>query len=386
MNYIYKTLTIKELIGLIDNQNLDLTPSYQRGFIWSPIDQKELIYTIFENFPIPNFFIRIHQNGKFEMVDGQQRSRTIYKFHKKEIKLSNAEIEKYNNLDLFYNYEIPVVFIENISDENIRRVYYLINKKGKNLNLPEVHRAQYHETLFLQLVEKVSNYQNFIELDIFSDNSKNRLNDRDFVQELLGYLVMYKRDKKQEVNFGFEGIREKKDFIEKDILTNDIDEIESDGLFKNFTDIIDKITSLNTYYNISETRYRQRNDFYTLFNFINKHNNLNNDLLLEQYKVLIQLSKDTLEGNQLINPNNEDCESLRNYAINCVTQSNSKKAREQRLIFFEEILLNKYSIDDIENNPTILDILTYLSKQFDKDKIELIKVNEFYLLNVELLK
>lgn len=91
MQYYFKTLTISELIGIIENDSLDLSPPYQREFIWSLKDQKELIKTIIKGYPLPNIFINVLQNGKMEMVDGQQRSRSIYRYYKNEIKFTKKD-------------------------------------------------------------------------------------------------------------------------------------------------------------------------------------------------------------------------------------------------------------------------------------------------------
>lgn len=79
MHYEYSTITIRELLELTISEKLDLSPSYQRGFIWSLPDQKSLINTISKGYPLPNLFIRVLKDGQMEMVDGQQRSRTIIK-------------------------------------------------------------------------------------------------------------------------------------------------------------------------------------------------------------------------------------------------------------------------------------------------------------------
>jgi len=36
MDYTIETWNIKDLLSLIDNQKINLEPSYQRNFIWSP--------------------------------------------------------------------------------------------------------------------------------------------------------------------------------------------------------------------------------------------------------------------------------------------------------------------------------------------------------------
>ncbi len=80
MNYNFQEFTIKQLFDLVEKNAIDLNPSYQRNFIWSPINQKELIDTILHGYPLPAFFIYSSKEGAYEMVDGQQRTKTIYRF------------------------------------------------------------------------------------------------------------------------------------------------------------------------------------------------------------------------------------------------------------------------------------------------------------------
>lgn len=383
MEYSLKTLSVKDLIRFIESDTLDLSPSYQREFIWSLNDQKELINTIYKKYPLPNLFFNVLKNGKIEMVDGQQRSRSIYRFYKNEIKFTKKDTQQNLEDKDFLNYQIPVIYIENALPEEIREFYVLINKKGKFLNNAEVQRSEFQETKFLKLSDELTSNQNFINLDLFNESTSLRLNDRDFVQELLGYLFMYRKDITNDDNKNYEGLRDKKTFIEKDIFSNDISEDEYNLLKYNFNNIIDKITKLDNYKRINSSRYRQRNDFFTLFNFINKNDFLVDEILLYQYKVLLELDKKDKNGNQFIRPTNEDCQTLKNYATNCVSQSNSKNARKARLDFFENILLNQYKIE--EDNPTLLDLLIYLSAIFSEDKVVLKPVGKYFLLDISKL-
>jgi hypothetical protein len=385
MHYEYSTLTIKKLIELALSEKINLSPAYQRGFIWSLSDQKALVRTISKGFPLPNLFIRVLENGQMEMVDGQQRSRTILKYHRSEIKITSADNIEIPDNDRFLNYTLPVVYIHDTNDNEIREIYYIINKKGLNLNDPERQKAYYSETLFLKLAEELSNNQLLINLDLFTDKSISRLNDRDFVQELIGYLYMYNRDKKNNENVRFEGIRDKKTYIEKEMFPNDISKDEYNLLKTSFENIISKFTIWDNINPLNKTRYKQKSDFYTLFCFLNKHETLTTDVLTQQYNILLELCKKDKNENQYIRPTNDECQALKDYATNCVSQSNSKNAREERLSFWEDVLLNTISIDQIENNSTLLSILTYFSKVYKEENIDLKKVKNYYLLDVELL-
>lgn len=385
MYYKYATITIRDLLEFANTEKINLSPPYQRGFIWSLPDQKALIRTISNNYPLPNLFIRVLGDNKMEMVDGQQRSRTIIKFYNGEIKITSRDDIDIPDEETFLNYVLQVAYIYEINDEKIREIYYFINKKGINLNDPERQQAYYSDTLFLKLAENLSNNQSLINLDLFSDKSINRFNDREFVQELIGYLYKFIEDKNNNVNTGFEGIRDKKAYIEKEIFSNDINEDEYELLAKSFEIIFNIITDWNNIYPINQTRYKQKSDFYTLFCFLNKYQNLPKKLLNYQYRILLFLNQRDKNDNQFIRPTNEDCDALKKYAINCVSQSNSKKAREERLLFWESILLNTVDLNNIENNSTFLSLLTFLSHHYKENKIDLIKLQDYYLLDIDLI-
>jgi hypothetical protein len=67
---------ISALLKLFSEKKINLSPRYQRNDIWSLSAQRRLIDTVQRGYPMPNFFVRLRPNG-FEMVDGQQRARTL---------------------------------------------------------------------------------------------------------------------------------------------------------------------------------------------------------------------------------------------------------------------------------------------------------------------
>ena len=369
MKYSLKEFTIQELFQLVDTDRIDLNPSYQRNFIWSVDNQKELIDTILKGYPLPNFFFYQTPNGEYEMVDGQQRTKTIYRFIKGTITASkDFSKTEFAQIDqkLFLNYRLSVVVIEDLTGkDSLKEFYVLINKKGVHLNIAEVNKSEYHDTNFLRLANELLSYQNLINLNLFSEATVKRMNDRSFVEELLAYL--------------YSGIKEKKKSVES-LFKIDIDGNEYDLLDRGFKKTVDKISILNDHKPLSSTRYKQKNDFYTLFSFVNENVSEENNLLIYQYRILLILDGEDQEGRQLIRPSNDECEALKEYANNCVTQSNSKTAREKRLVFFNAVLKNT----EIEKNEILADILNYLSAIYN-DRVQLKKVDRYQLLNVDIL-
>lgn len=355
MKYHIKPLTIKQLLDLLEKDRLDLKPYYQRNDIWSRKDQEMLIDSIIKGYPLPSFFIYERQPEQFEMVDGQQRTRTILRFVNNEITSSEKiPFKEFSAVEIL-DYVLSVTQISDVqNDTEIEQFYTLVNKRGKHLTTPELHKAEFAQTRFLELVERLLEYQNFMNLNLFSDSASKRMNDRNFIEELAAYLIY--------------GIQDKKKIIEN-IYKNDIDTEDYQSVEIQFQSVIDKIFLLNEHHLISKTRFRQKNDFYTLFNFTHKHLDQSDQLREKQYNFLLGIEK-------YISPSIEDCKPLREYALNCVSQSNSKGAREKRLQFLESILLNKE--EDISKNPVLTEVLNFIHSR-DLFGFDLVNIDGFIL-------
>lgn len=320
MKYRIETWIIRDLIELYKKGNMDLNPPYQRNDIWSLNAQKLLIDSIKRGFPLPNFFMR-QNNGrdKYEMVDGQQRSRTILGYYdgffpdvKGEVYIEDRE---------FLHYKIPVVIIEEVEDEDIREFYVRVNTTGLRVNRPESYKAEFFDTNFLKLAEELANLNEFEELEIFTSRSKSRMIDRDFIEELVAQILL--------------GITEKKKAVDK-IYQEGINDHAYKTILKTFQDILKIFNKLNKVYPIKGTRYKQKNDFYTLFGFVHLNKHLSTEFFNNMYQVLVSFDEDII-------PSNEDCEPFQVYAFYCISQSNSKDAREKRLEIINAIFLNPYS-------------------------------------------
>ena len=141
--------------------------------------------------------------------------------------------------------------------------------------------------------------------------------------------------KKELAAYLFKGITDKRNAVE-DLFESKIDNKKANVQYSRFCQIIDRIKVFQAIKPINQTRYKQRNDFYTLFCFIDIHIEDPIEVQMEQFKVLVFIS-----NNGLISPSNDEYDLFKEYAINCVSQSNSKRAREQRLLFFEALLANQ---------------------------------------------
>ena len=89
MAFSYDSRPIQTIINQIKNiskrDGIDLQPSYQRGYIWGSEFVDKLWYSIIKGYPIGNISLRVRRDkndkgAMLEVVDGQQRLTSIYKF------------------------------------------------------------------------------------------------------------------------------------------------------------------------------------------------------------------------------------------------------------------------------------------------------------------
>lgn len=75
-------MSIGEIMNLYKDQELDVHPEFQRFFRWDDEQKTKLIESILLGIPIPPVFVAQRINGKWDVIDGQQRLSTILQFAK----------------------------------------------------------------------------------------------------------------------------------------------------------------------------------------------------------------------------------------------------------------------------------------------------------------
>lgn len=356
MKYKIEIWKIKKILYTLEKGNLNLNPPYQRNAIWVKATQKFLIHSISKGQPIPNIFLHQIDENKFDMVDGQQRTRAIKLYWStEEINLTKDD-SKFKNGE-FLDFKIPITIIYEIEeDESIEDYYYMVNTSGIKLNRPEENKAHYFDTEFLKLVESITNNNRFQSLNIVPQTSQKRMLDRDLVEELCA-LILY-------------GITDKKTQVDK-IYQSDINHEQVELCRKNFFLVLEKMELFEKIKQLKLTRYRQRNDFYTLFGFINNNLETIGDNVLEYiYKLLLVLEIG-------IRPTKFTSIPLGEYAFNCVSQSNSSKARNARLEILNNLLLNK-SNEPNDFQKQVLDFYPSAEKYF-------VDIEGFLMFNIDTL-
>jgi len=189
MTFDLVTWKISDLLKVYEEKGLDLGPPYQRNEVWTAKAQQKLLESILRGKPIPGFFLLKKSEASFEMIDGQQRARTIIGYSKNVLvdhdnltfsqRLDKARDRRRAAAD-FLDYRLSITIVTHIDDdESIEEYYALLNSSGLRLNRPELKKAEYFTTLFLKLIMECAQNSILQSLRLFTASSAARMNDVD---------------------------------------------------------------------------------------------------------------------------------------------------------------------------------------------------------------
>ena len=99
------SIDLSDLKHKVENGIIDVQPSFQRGEVWSESKKKRLIDTILRQWYVPAIHLVVNDDlDREEVLDGQQRVRTILGFLNDEISIDGSiepfdkEISSYNKM------------------------------------------------------------------------------------------------------------------------------------------------------------------------------------------------------------------------------------------------------------------------------------------------
>lgn len=153
-----RAYSINDFVEWERQKQLELNPAFQRRPVWSEKAKSFLMDTIIRGKPIPKFFIRQKINvttrtSVREVVDGQQRLRTILSFIKDGFvinRVQNAQFggKKFSQLpedvqSQLLAYEIAVDLLINLPDTEVLDIFSRLNSYAVVLNEQEKLNAEY---------------------------------------------------------------------------------------------------------------------------------------------------------------------------------------------------------------------------------------------------
>lgn len=370
---------VSNVISLINEKKLILRPEYQRRSVWSKPAKSSLIETVLQNKPVPFFLIQEKDNGLLEVIDGQQRLRAISEFCNNDFKLSGVHdeikgksfsdleevlFEEYNYKKKFDEYKLYFILIKNANEDDIIDMYTRVNKYTVNLNKMELKYALNHDTAFMHLVEDLSYDENtlnfFLLSNIFTQKSVDRMSDIELFTLILAFILEGSLTNKDEaISKAFDKYGDMpSELIEntKKHFNETLDLIKLLFVGDEYKNYFEEEESQSAEYYLKNMRFRQKNDFLSLFYVLFKLKDIINFYKLEPAKIS-EIKNFLIYMDSEIAPSS-DLTIISEYGVKCVSQSNSKTSREFRSKFILEGI--EYAIKQENPNELSFDNTTRL--------------------------
>jgi uncharacterized protein DUF262 len=150
-----KAFTLREIVDQIEDGDIDLSPDFQREYVWKTRQKTRLIESVLLGIPLPAFYFDQSESGTYKVVDGVQRLSTIRLFMKNMHRLTGADLEYLSDLsDLtfdeldqvllrrFRSAQIVVHVIEPQTPDEVKYdIFNRVNTLGSPLSAQEIRHA-----------------------------------------------------------------------------------------------------------------------------------------------------------------------------------------------------------------------------------------------------
>jgi len=231
--------TIRDICERIDRKKMIANPDFQRSYVWDnkPIIKSRLVESILLDVPIPIIYTAETQDGKEEVIDGQQRVITFHGFKNNKFVLKGLTIlselngKKFQDLpedlqDKFLNRGITIIKILLQSQKDIKfEVFVRLNRGSVKLNEQELRNCIYRGN-FNDLIKELRENKDFLLLQGIKEPHKRMIDaerilrffafcdksERHYVSPLKKFLNDYVEKKR---NLSDEEIEEKKKLFKK---------------------------------------------------------------------------------------------------------------------------------------------------------------------------
>jgi len=180
---------------------LVLAPKFQRRAVWNDKARSYLIDTILRGKPIPKLFMRQEVSGAGrpttrEIVDGQQRVRTVLEFLKDGFKVSRMHSEDYGGKvfsalgpetqKTILKYEFAVDLLQDMDDGDVYDIFARINTYTEKLTAQELRNAKYFGDFKTSVYSLSKEFVKFLgDNRVFTPKQILRMGEAEFISELL---------------------------------------------------------------------------------------------------------------------------------------------------------------------------------------------------------
>lgn len=185
--------------GTIFLRPLNERPRFQRRYVWTDVLASRLIESIILNVPIPPCYLSQNEEYELDVIDGQQRLYSIFRYLENQFKLDGLEVV--SELEGKRFFEVPTkiqrqlkthtlrcVVITNESHPEIKfDVFERLNTNTVPLNSQELRNCIYRGSLNT-LLGKLSEDPKWLSI-LNRKNADNRLRDEEIILRFFAFFV-----------------------------------------------------------------------------------------------------------------------------------------------------------------------------------------------------
>lgn len=197
-------LVVKSLVeqikeGTIFLRPLSDRPSFQRNYVWNDVFASRLIESVLLNVPIPPCYLSQNEDFEFDVIDGQQRLYSIYRFIDNQFALKGLEVldellgSRFHQLPpktqrQIFTHTLRLVAITNESHPEIKfDVFQRLNSNTAPLNAQELRNCVYRGSLN-DLLKKAVLYEPWLKI-LNRKRPDKRMRDEELVLRFFGFYI-----------------------------------------------------------------------------------------------------------------------------------------------------------------------------------------------------
>src|SRR3990172_6992983 len=315
IQYMPDQKTIEEIIGKYNNKKLNLNPGFQRSSVWKNNDRAKLIDSIIKNYPIPSIFLyRREKDGEivYDVIDGKQRIETFLMY------MVIMRGDKFS------------VLLQLPDSSEAKKYFWKDIVKLKKQHLINVYKLQ-------TIADKFTDY--FISAHILSRDQINRMKHVELICEIM--ISIYSGD-----------VINKKIALDKVMDSGNLPPAQLNRLKSRTITVINHIKRV--FPKLSQTRFSQLSDFYSLAVLISKFENeklILNDKRRNRlgWDILVAFSNgvDEVRERQKKTMNvKKSLELQREYLLTVIQDSDSITQRRLREKILRNLLQNLFEKKD----------------------------------------
>lgn len=195
--------SVYELKRQYDKGRIQLSPSYQRGNVWTQKQKSELVESILMGIPLPVMYFFQDDNGIKQVVDGKQRLSALFDFIDDKFALSELSImeglkgKRFRDLEgidqgKIEDYKVSINVIKPPTPDRIKfDIFDRVNRGGTTLNNQEMRNAIYQGKA-TELLEELKDSEDFKKATDYSIRQR-VMKDRYMILRFIGFYLWRKK-------------------------------------------------------------------------------------------------------------------------------------------------------------------------------------------------